>query len=124
MTSTLYIYSFNIQQDVIKDSLNPSMEGTVIGWKKEIHVLSVPGASGMDRNAVHCVERVVPLIITAASYRRLTTHEMLPQVLYKRRLTESLQGHSCLPFRKDWKAGHAGLWGQAMRAGSLILHNL
>lgn len=59
MTSTLYIYSFNIQQDAIKDSLNPSMEGTVIGWKKEIHVFSVPGASGMDRDAVHCVERVV-----------------------------------------------------------------
>ena len=52
MTSALWIYSFNIQQDFIKDPLNLSVVGTVIGggggideWDKGLHV---PRASEMD----------------------------------------------------------------------------
>lgn len=58
MTSTLYIYSFNIQPDLIKDPLNPSMGGTRIGWKKEMKVPSVQGLVGWTRDAVNCTERV------------------------------------------------------------------
>lgn len=58
MTSTLWIYSFNIQQDFIKDPLNLSDVGTVIGggeideWDKGLHV---PGASEMDGGVITTV---------------------------------------------------------------------
>lgn len=67
MTSTLYIYSFNIQPDLIKDPLNPSMGGTRIGWKKEMKVPSVQGLVGWTEMLLTAQKEWAPLRITTAS---------------------------------------------------------
>ena len=67
MTSTLWIYSFNIQQDFNKDPLNLSVGVTVIGegetdeWDEGLHVPETCEMDGVaDKHSERGTERVVP----------------------------------------------------------------